>query len=64
MGENVARSLGTFQSGSPPAEDFGELSRVATVDRREPEGPVFQSSIRRPILSRHFAAEPVLAPSS
>ena len=39
------RSLGTFQSGSPPGEDFRELSRVATIGCRATEG-VFQQSAR------------------
>jgi hypothetical protein len=39
--ENITRFLGTFQSGSPPDQDFAELSRVAIVDRRGTEQPVF-----------------------
>ena len=40
-GENITRSLGPFQSGSPPGQDFGELSRVATIDCRGTEDPFF-----------------------
>jgi len=43
--ENITRSLGTFQSGSPPGQDFRELSRVATIGCRATEG-VFQQSAR------------------
>jgi hypothetical protein len=35
--ENITRSLGPFQSGSPPSQDVGELSRVAIIDRRGTE---------------------------
>jgi hypothetical protein len=42
--ENIARSLGPFQSGSPPGQDVGELSRVATIDRRGTEEPRFSTA--------------------
>jgi hypothetical protein len=35
-GENIARFLGAFQSGSPPDHDFGELSRVVPLERHDP----------------------------
>ncbi len=47
-GENITRSLGAFQSGSPPGgQDIDEISRVASIDRRATEEPVFQSGSRR-----------------
>ena len=51
--ENIARSFGTFESGSPPGQ--------ATIDRRWMEEPVFQSGSRRAAAKQLPDRRPILA---